>query len=178
MKTYRLLPIAVIALAALSMGSGCPTVPSLKDRLVEMALGGSTTLTIVATGVVNTYDEIGTENLTTDVNIKQMLDDAGIDVSQLKDIKLAGISYRVTEPDPIAGRSIDNATVTAGRGAGPGPGTTPTPLITNFSQNVGAATNWTQAPLDPAGVTLINGILTDMIALAKSGTPVTNPVLT
>jgi len=177
MKAYRLLPIAVIALAGLSLGAGCPTVPSLKDRVVELALGASTVQTIQAIGIVNVYDQIGSEDLVADVDIQKVLNEAGIDASKVKSIKLAGISYRVTVPDPHAGRNITGATVSAGRGPGPAAGPTPTPLITNFSQNVDAVTGWTKAPLDPNGVHLIDGILTDIVALARDGTPVPNPVL-
>ena len=91
----------------------------------------------------------------------------------MKAIKLAGISYRVTKPDPNAGRSIDNATVTGQRGVGP-----VTPLITNFSQSVSAASTWSRAPLDPAGVTLINAILDDILTAAKTSTSPSNPSIT
>ncbi len=179
MKMNRLLPLAVIALAGLSLGSGCPTFPSLKDRLVDLAVGGSTTLTFQASGIINTYDDVGSEDLVGDVDLQKLLDDAGIKADDVVDVKLAGVSYRVSVPDPNAGRTIANATVQAGRGPGPGPGPTPTALITNFTQNVDAATNWTQAPLDPAGVALINGLLTDILTATKSHSSVVpNPVVT
>lgn len=171
-KLHYLLPLALIAAAGLSLGAGCPTVPKIEDRVVELALGATTTLSIPAVGVVNTYDQVGPEDLAVDFNLNKVLDDAGVDTKDLKDIKLAGISYRVTVPDPNTGRSIDNATVTARRGVG-----AETPLITNFSQNVDAVSGWTKAPLDPAGVALINGLLTDIVTAAKANTPVTNSTI-
>jgi hypothetical protein len=173
MRIQRLLPIALIAVAGLTLGSGCPTVPKIEDRVVELALGATTTLSIPAAGILNTYDDIGVENLVTDIDLNQILDDAGVDASDLKDIKLAGISYRVTVPDPNTGRTINNATVTARRGAG-----AEVALITNFNQNVDAVSGWTTAPLSAAGVTLINGLLTDIMTVAKSGGSVANPVIT
>ena len=172
MKTRHLLPLAIVALAGLSLGAGCPTVPKLEDRVVELALGSSTTVEIPAAGVINVYDDTGVENLATDIDLNNILGGAGVNVSDVKDIKLAGISYRVTVPDPTAGRSIDNSTVTARRGAG-----VETQLITNFSQSVSGASSWTKAPLSPAGVTLINGLLTDILVAKKGGVPVVNPTL-
>ena len=130
-------------------------------------------LEIPAVGVINVYNQTSPpDSLAKDIDLASILSDAGVDIQDVKDIKLAGISYRVTVPDPNTGRSIDNATVTAARGAGG-----QTPLITNFSQNVSAASSWTKAPLDPAGVTLINGILTDILVAAKNGTQVSNAVI-
>lgn len=173
MKMRHIIPLALIAFAGLSLGSGCPTVPKIEDRVVELALGSSTTLEIPAVGVINVYNQTSPpDSLAKDIDLASILSDAGVDIQDVKDIKLAGISYRVTVPDPNTGRSIDNATVTAARGAGG-----QTPLITNFSQNVSAASSWTKAPLDPAGVTLINGILTDILVAAKNGTQVSNAVI-
>ena len=172
MKLQNLFPLALVALAGLTLGSGCPTIPKVEDRIVEMALGASTTLEFQAEGILNTYDDVGIEDLAVDFDLNKALDDAGIDVSDLKDIKLAGVSYRVTVPDPNAGRAISNATVTARRGAG-----VETALVTNFNQNVDAVTGWTTAPLDPAGVTLINGLLTDMVTAAKNHTAVPNSAI-
>ena len=173
MKLHRLFPIAVIALAGLSLGSGCPTVPKIEDRVVELALGSSTTLTLPAIGIVNVYDQTGVEDLVADFDLNKALSDAGVDASDLKDIKLAGISYRVTVPDPNAGRTIANATVTARRGLG-----AETALISSFTQNVDAVSGWTTAPLSAAGVTLINGLLTDIMTVAKNGGSVASPTIT
>ena len=173
MRLHRLLPLALIAVAGLTLGSGCPTVPKIEDRVVEMALGATTTLSIPAVGILNSYNQTGVEDLVADIDIHKVLSDAGINAADLKNIKLAGISYRVTVPDPHAGRTINNATVAAHRGAAGD-----TPLITNFNQNVDAASSWTTAPLDPAGVTIINGLLTDIVTVAKNGGSVANPVIT
>ena len=175
MRLHRLFPIAVIALAGLSLGSGCPTVPKIEDRVVELALGASTTLELPAAGIINVYNQTSPpENLATDINLNQILSDGGINVSDVKAIKLAGISYRVTVPDPSTGRSIDNATVSAQRAGDP----SATPLITGFSQSVSAASTWQTAPLSAAGVTLVNQLLDDILVSAKNGTPLANPTLT
>lgn len=172
MKMRHIVPLALVAFAGLSLGSGCPTVPKIEDRVVELALGASTTVSLPASGVVNIYSQDAPYDFALDFNLRKTLDDAGIDVADAKDIKLSGISYRVTVPDPNTGRTIANATVSAQRPPG---GTQP--LITSFTQKVDAVSGWTKAPLDPAGVTLINGLLTDMLASAKSGVPVVNSAI-
>ena len=175
MKMRHLLPFAIVALAGLSLGAGCPTVPKLEDRVVELALGSSTTLTLLAYGDVNTLDDAGTENLATDIDLNAILNGAGVDIADVTGIKLSGISYRVTVPDPIPGRSISATTVTAQRGVA-----APVALISSFGQNVSAASSWTTAPLSGAGVVLINGLLADILAGAKAQPPTTpaNPSLT
>ena len=56
MRTSRLWQIGVLAVvAALTMGSGCPTVPKLQDRVVELAAGGSTTAQFHASGNINVF---------------------------------------------------------------------------------------------------------------------------
>jgi len=171
MRLHRLLPLSLIALAALSLGSGCPTVPSIQDRLVDLAVGGSTTLTIPASGVINTYDFTGPEDLNADLDLTSILDDAGIDVQDVKDVKLSGISYRVTVRDPNPGRTIANATVTAQSGGGAAK-----PLVTNFTVKVDTVTTWTRAPLDTAGVTVINNVLASVLNSVKHGGAV--PIIT
>ena len=81
MRLHRMLPIALIALGGLSLGSGCPTVPKLEDRVIELAIGGSTTLDPFnsKSTVSLHYNTPGTYNLVTDINLNKLLDDAGID---------------------------------------------------------------------------------------------------
>jgi len=174
MNIHRWTALAVIVLAALSLGSGCPTIPKLEDRTVELAAGGSAVLSFDADGSTNTWDETGLYDLANDVDINQLLDNAGIGVDKVKDIKLSGISYRVSRPQ--AGRSIQGGTVTAARTGYMGG--TPQTLVTSFNQDVSATTGWIQAPVTSAGVDLINGLLTDILTAAKNHTPVANSVVT
>lgn len=175
MKIHRVLPLAVIGLAALSLGAGCPTVPKIEDRTVQLAIGGSTTLPEVAVGITNNVVNAGgTEDLASDIDVSSLVGKS-LDLSNVDDIKLSGIWYRVTVADPTGSRTI-TGTVAAGRGNGP---VSPnTPLVTNFSQGAGAVTDWIAAPLDPAGTALINGLLTDILTAAKNGTAVPNSAIT
>ena len=161
----RLLPAAAIALAALSLGAGCPTIPKIEDRVVELAAAGSTTETFVAAGVINVYNQAVTFNLSDELDLRAILDDAGIDVENVKNVKLTGVSYRVVVPDLNAGRAIQNGNVTVQRGSG-----AVKPLVTDFNANASSVTSWTTAPLDTAGVNLLNVLLEDILTSIKNGT--------
>src|SRR5262245_34386919 len=174
MKTPRWTACAVIVLGALSLGSGCPTIPKLEDRTVELAVGGSTVLSFDADGSTNVWDETGLYDLANDIDINALLDDAGMSVDKVKDIKLSGISYRVSRAQ--TGRSIQNGTVTASRTGYMG-GAAQT-LVSSFNQDVSATTGWISAPVTNAGVDLVNGLLTDILTAAKNHTPVANSVVT
>src|SRR5207247_1972702 len=84
----------------LSLGSGCPTFPKLEDRTVELALGGTTTLEFQSASTASThYDISGDYDLSAGIDVDQLLKDAGIDASDVTDIKLTGVSYRVSVPN-------------------------------------------------------------------------------
>lgn len=173
MNTRRTLPVLVLAAALAATGASCPTFPKIEDRIVELATGGSTVLTFVASGITNTYNDTQTINLATDFDLAKVLDDAGIDVSDVTSIKLMGVSYRVTVPDPVAGRSISATTVTVTRQGG-----SATSLVTNFGTSVNSLTSFTTAPLSAAGVTVLNTILSDLLASLQNGTTLANPSVT
>lgn len=173
MNTRRMLPVLVLAAAVAASGADCPTIPKLEDRIVELVTGGSLVLPWEADGEINTYTETKTINLATDFDIAGAIDDAGIDLDDVSSIKLSGVSYRVTVPDPNPNRSISNTTVTVQRQGG-----SVTPLLTSFGTPVNSVTSFTTAPLDPAGVAVLNGILSDLLTSLKNGTPLVNPNVT
>jgi hypothetical protein len=156
--------IVLLALGALSMGSGCPLIPEIKDKVVQLAVGGSTTTEWVSDGEVNTHDDSQTVDIKTDIDLPKILSDAGIDVLDVDDIKVSGISYRVTAPDPEPTRRIVNGQVTVRRGAG-----AETPIVTNFNVLVNSATTYQTATVDPLGVDLINTLLDDILTELQSG---------
>jgi hypothetical protein len=173
MRTKRYVELMVIGLAALTLGSSCPLIPKVEDRVVELAVGGSTTAEFVAAGIINTYDDTQTVDIHDGVNLSQILSDGGIDVSDVKSVALSGVSYRVTVPDPNPGRTIANGNVTIQRAGG-----SEVPLVTNLNQNVDAATSFTTATLDPQGVAVLNGILQDLLTEVQTGTPAANTTVT
>lgn len=176
MRTTKILQLLAVPLVAfLAMGSHCPLIPEIQKRIVELAVGGSTSVEFYAQGLINTIDQTQTVDVRGDINILQLVEDAGVNISDVKDIKLSGVSYKVTKLDPSIDRQIQGGTVTIGRSSGP---TVPnTALVTNFNEGVNFVTTYKTANLDPAGVTLINALLTDLLTEAQGGTPTLNTFL-
>jgi hypothetical protein len=169
MRRFRFWPQMALVLALAVMNGGCVLVPEMKDRIVELAVGGSTIVAFTTHGETNTIDNSGTVNITDDLDIQSILDDAGIDVSDVVSIVFSGVDYRVTSPDPQADRTITNGNVTISR-AGNGP----FPLVSGFSAGAGtgnAVTNWTAGPLDPNGAAVgeINAALSAILTSLQPG---------
>jgi hypothetical protein len=171
MRIHRLLPLAVLALGGLSLGSGCPTIPKIQDRVVDLAVGGTTTLDFVADGSTNTWSGNATYDLA-DLDINALLSGSGIDLQDVKSITLSGVSYRVIVPDETPGRTITSGTVTTARG-----GSGPVTFLTGFHGPADAVTPYTTVTVDPAGTAMFNQLLSDILAAAKSGTPVANSTI-
>ncbi len=174
MRKRTILQLAGLALVALTaMGSGCPLIPEVKEKTIELAIGGSTTADFEAVGLINFHNDTQVVDLSEGIDLAALVDDAGIDVSNVKDIKISGLSYRTTRPDPTAGRAIVDGSVTVARGAG-----APVSLVDSFDADVNSATSFQTAPVNPAGVALLNGVLADLLNELKTRTPATNTVLT
>src|SRR5512144_1665052 len=107
--------LAALILAML-MGQGCLLLPEIEKRVVELAVGGSTTQEFVASGELNTIDDRDTVDVRTAIDLPGLLDNAGIDLNDVETIAFAGAAYRVTQQDPTANRAITGGTVTIQRG--------------------------------------------------------------
>jgi hypothetical protein len=142
-------------------------VPEIEERIVELAVGGSTTVELVSFGTVSTFDETYTVNVLEGLDLGQILADAGIAPSDVKNVALSGVDYRVTVADPVELREIINGTITIDRN-----GSGPLTLISNFNAGAGAVTDWQAALLDPGGAAVaeINAMLGDIVA-ALPGMP-------
>ena len=149
-----------LVLVVAAMNGGCLLVPEIKDRIVELAVGGSTVVEFVSSGTINSFDEANTVNILNGFDLAQILADAGVDPASVTNIALSGVDFRVTIPDPEASREIANGTLTIDRN-----GSGPLPLVSNFSAGAGATTDWQVAPLDPsgAGAEEINLMLNDIL---------------
>src|SRR5438552_1760093 len=149
MRRFRFWPHTALVLALAVMNGGCVLIPELKDRIVELAVGGSTAVAFTTHGEINTIDNSGTVNILDDLDVPKILEDAGVSADSVVSIVFSGVDYRVTSPDPQADRTITNGNVTISRG-----GNGPFPLVTGFSAGAGtgnAVTEWTAGPLDPNG---------------------------
>jgi len=167
MRRFRFWPRLALLLALGVMNGGCLLIPEIKDRIVELAVGGTTVVEFVSLGTVNNHDETNSVNILDGFNLGQILADAGIDYSRVTDIALSGVEYRVTVADPQPGRQIVNGNVTIARGL-----SGELDLISGFDAAADAVTGWQVAPLDPGGaaVTEINAMLND-IRTALPGNP-------
>src|SRR5262245_20356970 len=137
MRTIQSWALSALVLALAGLNGGCMLVPEIKDRIVELAVGGSTAVEFVSSGTGNTLDDTNTLDILDGFNLAQILDEAGVDVSSVTDIKIAGVDYRVTIPDPEATREIVNGSVTTARN-----GSGALPLVSNFSAAAGAVSDW------------------------------------
>jgi hypothetical protein len=158
----------VLALAV--MNGGCLLIPKLKDRIVELAVAGTTVVEFVSSGSLNTINESKTVNVMDGFDLAQILSDAGIDVSDVKDIAVSGVEYRVTIADPEPSREIQNGTITIDRN-----GSGPKALVSGFTAGAGAVSGWQGAPLAPSGAAVaeLNAMLDD-IRTALPGVPASN----
>jgi hypothetical protein len=167
MRTIKSLALPTLVLALGLMNGGCMLIPEIQDRIVELAVGGATEVEFVSSGTLNTFNEANTLDVLSDFNLAQILDDAGVEVSNVTNIKISGVDYRVTIPDPEAAREIVNGTITTDRN-----GSGPLPLVSHFSAGAGAPGAWQPAPLDPGGaaVTDLNAMLQSILNALKLGT--------
>lgn len=175
MRCFRSWPRMALVLALGVMNGGCILIPEIKDRIVELAVGGTTVVEFVSSGTVNNHDETNTINVLDGFNLGQILADAGIETSELIDIALSGVDYRVTIPDPQAGRQIANGNVTINRD-----GSGELTLISGFNASAGAATGWLPVPLDPGGAAVadINTMLNEIQTALPANPPVNRTTIT
>jgi len=145
-------------------GSGCPLIPEAEERTVELAVVGSAVQEFQARGIINTYAQEEEFNLGQDIDIREILDDNGVDVAVLTELSLAAVYVRCTVPDPNPGRHIADGTVAVGRDGG-----ALASLVSDFELDVDTATDWTEVSLAPAGVSVLNDALDDLLADLKAG---------
>lgn len=162
MRTHRIAFAAAPFLAALF--TGCILIPQIKDRVVDLATSGQAVAGFHATGSTNVYSETETYDLRSEVDIRDLVDKAGIDVSDVKSITLGGVSYRVTVPDANAARKITNGAVTIACQGNPDAA-----FIDNFTVNAGAATDWMTPTLNSAGVAQVNALLASILTELHGG---------
>lgn len=168
MRRFRSWPRLALVFALAVMNGGCVLIPEIRDRIVELAVGGTTVVEFVTGGSTSAIDETNTVDVVSGFNLAQILADAGIDVTDVTNIALSGVEYRVTVPDADASRQVVNGNVTISRGLALN-----LDLISGFSAPVGAVSGWEVAPLDPGGtaVTEINTMLNEILTALKGGPP-------
>ena len=166
-------PLALVLIAAV-IGNGCLLIPEVQKKTIELAAGGSTTIAFPVSGTIQsgTLDE--TVDFT-DLDLATVLSDAGIEVSNVKDIKLAGVEYRVSVADPVPDRQIQINDITIQVGAGAAKQL----VATSFTDGVNSVYDFKLAPINvasSAAVLEINGLLDNVLENLKGGAPL-NTVL-
>jgi hypothetical protein len=146
-------------------GSGCPLIPDIEEKVVELAVGASVIVPFEARGIINDKGEVSCFAVDDEIDLRQILDDADVNVSDVKAISLSGVSYRVSKADANASRMIVNSSVDISYGDDG-----PDPLVTGFSGSAGAVTDFMTVSLDAAGVTLVNSMLEDLLVAVQNNT--------
>ncbi|HKQ56430.1 MAG TPA: hypothetical protein VJY35_01065 [Candidatus Eisenbacteria bacterium] len=165
-----MLPIALV-LALAVMNGGCILIPELKDRVVELAVGGTTSAVFTVQGATTAVDETQIVDVGTELNLAQILSDAGIDVSNVTNIALTSVAYRIVRADTDPALEITNGNITVQRGGG-----TVDALVNGLTAAPGAVSGFQNVALDAAGVATINTMLSDILT-ALPGAPA-NPTAT
>lgn len=163
--------------AVILLGVGCFPIPQIEEKVVELVATSSVSAEFQAQGTINLHEDEVTIALDDSLDLAGILDDAGIDVSEVESISFGGAAYEVIEPDTVANREITGGLITVQREGG-----AQTNLVTDFSAPV-VVTGYEQTvTMESAGVAVINGALQDLLQAAKANTvPPTqmpNPALT
>ncbi|MCA9757319.1 MAG: hypothetical protein KDA27_16055 [Candidatus Eisenbacteria bacterium] len=166
-----ILPLAALCVGNLLLsGSGCPLIPSIEEKTVELAVGSSLTLEFHAEGTENVLGGTDSFELDDEIDLAQVVEDAGVDISDVHDIAFVGLAYRVTNPDPNPNRRIEQVDISIARNGGAN-----LEIVSGFEDGAGSAYDFRTLDLSgadaDAAVDMINGMLDDLLLEAQGGTP-------
>ena len=167
-----ILPLAALCVGNLLLsGSGCPLIPSIEEKTVELAVGSSLTLEFHAEGTENVLGGTDSFALDDEIDLAQVVEDAGVDIGDVIDIAFVGLAYRVTNPDPNPNRRIEQVDVSISRTNGP----QNLEIVSGFEDGAGTAYDFRTLDLTGAdangAVAMINAMLDDLLVEAQGGTP-------
>jgi hypothetical protein len=156
--------VITLALAVLLMGAKCPGIPETHEIEVTIVTEDMIEMVFQARGSIN-YE--ASAEIIDVSDLREQIDDAGIDLEDLEDIKVSLVEYGVTAyNEPAADRQIVDAVVTVKRTDG-GPSDV---LINDLDAMVHPLLGKLEpAPIDEAGVAFINDLLDDVLAALKAG---------
>lgn len=158
-KTLIARCVITLALALLVMGAKCPGVPDTHEIFVTVVTEDLIEMEFLADGSIN--HEASAEIIDV-ADIREELDEAGIEPANIEDISVSMVEYGVTEyNEPVNDRAIVNAQVTVKRSDGGSSAV----LIENLNAQVYPLLNkLVPAPIEAAGVNFINDLLDDVVA--------------
>ncbi len=123
-----LLPLLTLPL----MGESCT-----EEKVVSLSVGVDTTAEFIAQGSENWHDDTDVIDVKEQTDLADVLDDNDIDPNDVESIKVSRVFYKITVPDPVAGREIVDGDVAIER-----VGVQTSSIISNFSGPADAVTDW------------------------------------
>jgi hypothetical protein len=143
---------AMGALLLAAGGSSCT-----KDEDVDVVVTADITGPILAQGSENTYEGVSAFALSDSIDLERIIDDNDLDT--IKSLKLESVFYRVLTPDAEPTRTVSDNLFTVRGSSGPEQNLF---LISSVLVDDPAFVNWTSAPLEQAGVGIINTALDEL----------------
>ncbi len=170
MHRNRAWTLPLLLLCALPfLGSTCT-----EEKVIYLSVGLDTTAGFMARGDINSYSGVDTVDVGPEIDLAATLDDYGIDMADVQWIKVSRVFYRIMTPE--AGRSIVNGEVTVQRVNVSGD-----ILFLDQLEPVDCSvrTDWIEITdkLQAPGVTVLNGIMTDILAAERVGTTAANTTI-
>jgi hypothetical protein len=151
------------------LGSTCT-----EEKVIYLSVGLDTTAGFMARGDINNYSGSDTVDVGPEIDLRATLDDYGIDLADVQWIKVSRVFYRIAMPE--AGRSIVNGEVTVQRVNVSGD-----ILFVDQMEPVDCSvrTDWIEITdkLQAPGVTLLNGIMADILAAERAGATAANTTI-
>lgn len=163
-KTIIARCVITLALAVLVMGAKCPGIPDTHKIDVTVVTQSEIEMSFLAEGSINVESSVEIINVGA---LREEIEDAGIDVENLEDIKVSLVKYGVIDYfEAETDRQIVNGQVTVKRTDG-GPSAM---LISGLNAMVYPLKGkLVPAPIDKSGIDLINDLLDDVLVALKSG---------
>lgn len=158
--------VIYMALGTLLLGAKCPGIPSTEEVELTLVTEEFIEFKFEARGSLNV--DSGTETI--DINdIRQELDDAGVDLSLVDTLRVASVEYGALHPyTDVPDRRIVNATVSVERtdtGAS-------AVLISGLSADVVPLLGiLVPAPINAAGIAFLNDLMDDILVALRTGFP-------
>ena len=153
-----------LALLVVLQGAKCPTIPTTKNLKMTVVTQQYVELTFAARGSINTHSDTDTIDV---AQLRQDLEDAGVDVESVDSVFVASVLYGVTAYNEAAtDREIVDGTVTVSR---PDEASSAT-IFDNVDQPVYPLLGeLVPAPVELGGIAYVNDLLADVLQAIKSG---------
>ncbi|MBD3336804.1 MAG: hypothetical protein GF355_14930 [Candidatus Eisenbacteria bacterium] len=164
-KNFMLHLAVLIGLALILGGSQCPTIPGTEDVTVTIVTEEFIELLFEARGSLNV--DSGEEMIDID-ELREELEDAGVDISTIDTIRVAQVLYGVTayNEGPTDRRIVDGYVDIRRLPSGPS-----ATLVSDLDVDVYPLLGeLVPAPIEPGGIDFVNDLLLDILDALKNDT--------